>query len=134
MARRTTVVTIDDKDSRDHGRSYFLTEMPCEQAEWWAVRAMQGILGTGGDVNFNSPLGQLAGHGIMALASIPDHLLKPLLDEMMSCVRVQLPGNGGNRPLLADDIEEIRTRFELRAAVFELLTGFSLRGDQSTGQ
>lgn len=133
MARRTQVVTIDDKESRDHGKSYLITEMPAEQAEWWAFRALQGILGGDSAVNFNAPLAQLAAQSFKALAGIPWNMAEPLMKEMMTCVRVGLPGNG-SRELIDGDIEEISTRLELRRAVFELHTGFSLRGDQSTGQ
>lgn len=129
MARRTQVVTIEDKDSRDIGKSFLITEMPSEQSEWWAFRALQGILGGDAEVNFNAPLAQLAAQSFKALAGIPWSMAKPLMDEMMGCVKVSLPGNA-SRDLLDSDIEEVSTRLQLRRAVFELHTGFSLRGGE----
>ena len=126
MARRTQVVTIDDQESRDHGKSYLITEMAAEQAEWWAFRALQGILGGDAEVNFNAPLAQLAAQSFKAMASIPWNMAKPLMEEMMGCVKMSLPSNG-SRELLDVDIEEVSTRLRLRQAVFELHTGFSLR-------
>jgi hypothetical protein len=130
MARRTQVLTIEEKDSRDAGKSYQITEMAAEQAEWWAFRALQGILGGDSDVNFNAPLAQLAGQAFRAMAGIPPERARPLMDEMMACVQVKLPSNGGTRDLLDGDVEEVSTRMQLRRAVFELHTGFSLRGSE----
>lgn len=130
MARRTQIVTIDDDKSRDHGKSFLITEMPSEDAEWWAFRALQGILGGTAEVNFGAPLAQLAAQSFKAMVGIPWDMAKPLMAEMMACVSVKLPGNGGDRALLASDIEEVGTRMELRRAVFELHTGFSLRGGE----
>ena len=132
MARRTQVVTIDSKESRDAGKSFLITEMSAEQAEWWAFRALQSILGGDADVNFNAPLAQLAAQSFRAMAAIPPDRARPLLEEMMTCVKVGLPNNG-SRELLDGDIEEVSTRLQLRRAVFELHTGFSLRGGESTG-
>lgn len=134
MARRTNIVQITGEDNRDSGKSFLITELPAEQAEWWAFRALQGILGGTTEVNFNAPLAQLAAQSFKAMAGIPWDMAKPLMDEMMSCVSMKLPGNGGDRPLLAGDIEELSTRIELRRAVFELHTGFSLRGGESSGE
>jgi len=129
MARRTQLVTIENAESRDHGKTYLITEMAAEQSEWWAFRALQGVLGGDAEINFNAPLAQLAAQSFKALASIPWNMAKPLLEEMMSCVKVGLPG-GGSREILPEDIEEVSTRLKLRQAVWELHTGFSLRGGE----
>lgn len=129
MARRTSVTTIDDKDSRDIGKSFLITEMDAEAAEWWAFRALQDVLGSDAVVDFGAPLAEMAKQGLMAMSRIPPDQAKPLFDEMIGCVRVQLPDGKNSRDLLPGDIEEISTRLKLRRAVFEIHTGFSVRGD-----
>lgn len=124
MARRTQLVTIDDGNSRDAGKSFLVTEMDAEHAEWWAFRVLQAILGSDAVVDFQAPLAQLARQGIGALAKLPPAQAKPLLDEMMGCVEMGLPGNKGSRALLPNDIEEVATRVLLRKAVMELHVGF----------
>lgn len=115
MARRTKDVVID-QENRDKGKTFVITEMPSEQAEWWAFRVMQALVGANADVAFDAPLAKLARVGIQAIGKIPADQAKPIFDEMMGCVSVRLPG-GGTRPLLPDDIEEVSTRFKLRVEV-----------------
>ena len=133
MARRTSVVTIEDKDSRDFGKSFLLTEMDAETAEWWAFRVLQALLGSDAEIDFKAPLAQMARQGLGALAKLSPTQAKPLLDEMMDCVSVQLPGGKGSRQLLPNDIEEVATRVKLRGAMVELHTGFFDLGAASTG-
>lgn len=123
MARRTQVVTIDDAESRDAGKAFLITEMDAESAEWWAFRVLQAILGSNVEIDFSAPLAKIASQGLGALSKLPPDQAKPLLDEMMACVRMQIPA-GGSRPLLGTDIEEVTTRIKLRAAMLELHTGF----------
>lgn len=126
MARRTQNVVIDDvgPENRDAGKSFLVTEMNAEAAEWWAFRVLQALLGSDSEIDFKAPLAQMARQGLGALAKLPPSQAKPLLDEMMTCVRINLPGNKGSRELLPDDIEEVTTRVKLRAAMVELHTGF----------
>lgn len=124
MARRTQVVVIDDADSRDFGKAFLLTEMDAESAEWWAFRVLQAILGSEIPVDFTAPLAKMAAQGLGALSKLPPAQARPLMEEMMECVRMQLPDGKGNRPLLASDIEEVGTRVKLRASLLELHTGF----------
>lgn len=131
MARRTKVVTIDSEKSRDHGKTFLITEMSEYDAEWWAIRALQGILGSNPDFDidiFSAPLSRMAGFAFVGLAKIPSDQLKPLLDEMRACVSVLLPDGKTSRALLAGDVEDIMTWMELRKEVFEVLTGFSVGG------
>lgn len=141
MARRTTTVTIEDTNSRDHGKNYLVTEMDAEAAEWWAFRILQALLGGKNgevvkDLNFNAPLSEFAPMaiklGLAALSSIPAEQAKPLLDEMMGCVSMKLQGNQ-SRPLLPGDIEDMMTRVQLRKAVLDIHTGFFSNGVGSTG-
>ena len=130
MARRTKVVIIDDLKSRDHGKQFMVTEMDAESAEWWAVRVLQGLLGSDAEVDITAPLAQLARHAFIGLAKMPAEQLKPLLDEMKPCIAVLLPDGKATRALLGSDIEEIMTWLQLRREVFEVLTGFFGDGDE----
>ena len=133
MARRTKVVTIDAEKGRDHGKTFLVTEMPADAAEWWAIRALQGILGANPDFDidiFSAPLAKIAGFAFVGLARIPAEQLKPLMDEMKGCVSVLLPDGKTTHALLPNDVEDFMTWVELRKEVFEVLTGFSVGGDE----
>lgn len=124
--RRTEIVEITE--GRDAGKKFMITEMSAEAAEWWAFRALQAIAGADAELNLQAPLADMAAQGIKALAKVHPDQAKPLLDEMMSCVSVSLPA-GASRDLLANDIEDVKTRFMLRKAVVELHLGFSTGGE-----
>ena len=124
-------VDIDvETEGRDKGKRFHLTEMPAPQAEKWAIRAGLALSHAG----VQMPPGMtgwaaLAFGALQALNSVAYEELAPLLDEMMSCVKIvpdpkipllMRPLNG------QDDIEEIRTILVLRAEVFNLHLGFSL--------
>lgn len=133
MARRTKVVTIDSEKSRDHGKTFLITEMSADAAEWWAIRVTQGIVGSNPDADFDifsGSLPRLANFAFVGLAKIPADQLKPLMDEMKSCVSVLLPDGKTSRALLPGDVEDIMTWLELRKEVFEILTGFSVGGGE----
>jgi hypothetical protein len=122
MARRTTIVHVEE-ENRDKGKTFVVTEMDSESAEWWAFRVLQALVGANANISFDAPLSQLAKHGIKAIGKLSPEQAKPLLDEMMTCVSVEIPG-GKTRPLLKDDIEEVGTRLKLRIAMGELHMGF----------
>lgn len=123
-------------EGRDKGKTFVLTERPASQVEWWAARAYMALEKAGIDV------GNVAAHGaqglmvlgVKGLAMIPPYDLKPLLDEMMTCVQVR---EAIVRPLIDDgtvseDIEEIATRIALRTQIAQLHLGFSLAAGLST--
>ena len=124
MARRKKIVVIDGADSRDSGKAFLVTEMDAESAEWWAVRALQGLLGSDAEIDLSAPLSQLARVAFVALAKMPANQLKPLMDEMKPCIKVLLPDGKTTRDLLPSDIEEILTWIHLRREVFGVMTGF----------
>lgn len=133
MARRTKVVTIDSEKSRDHGKTFMITEMSADAAEWWAIRVTQGIVGSNPDADFDifsGSLPKLANFAFIGLAKIPADQLKPLMDEMKACISVMLPDGVTSRALLVGDVEDIMTWLELRKEVFEILTGFSVGGGE----
>lgn len=130
MARKTRVFTVNDEKSRDNGRSYLITEMPADAAEWWAIRALQAILTTDAEIEFDTPFAQLARQGLAAFAKIEPEKSRPLLDEMFQCVRVKLPGSNDSREMLGNDIEEVKTRVLLRREIFALYFDFFESGGE----
>jgi len=123
MARRTQEVFIEE-ENRDKGKTFVVTEMSAEAAEWWAFRVLQSLMSAGADADvFSQPLAALARIGLEAVGKMPPERAKPIFDEMMACVSVKLP-SGGTRPLLQDDIEEVSTRFKLRVEVGKMHLDF----------
>jgi len=114
---------------RDNGKTFLITEMPAEQAEWWFVRAVMGIRGVDlPDGALDAAPAVIAALGVKALAALSPADAAPLLAEMMACVQYVSP-QGAITPLLSGDacqIEDVMTRITLRLKVLELHTGFSL--------
>lgn len=131
MSRRTSRVTITS-EGRDKGKTFVLTEMSADQAERWAFRAFLGLVQSGAEISessLSSGMAGLAAIGVQALGGLRWDVLEPLLEEMWTCVQYEhAPG----RPLqsvvdgINSQIEEVRTRVELRIALFELHLGFSV--------
>ena len=126
--RQTKIVEITE--GRDTGKTYQITEMSAEAAEWWAFRALQAVASSNVDLSLQAPMRELAVQGIKALAGVAPDMARPLLDEMMSCVQILVPATQKPRPLLDGDIEDVKTRFMLRKAVMELHLGFSTGGEE----
>lgn len=131
MARKERTVVID-AEGRDKDRVYLLREMPATQAEAWATRLLLA-LGKGGvevpEGFFSMGMAGIAAIGIRALGGLQWDIAKPLLDEMMTCVRFKPNATDiGIRPPQDDDIEEVATRLRLRDEVIDLHLGFSVRG------
>lgn len=124
MARRTRIHTVGADGGRDAGKAFLITEMDSESAEWWAFQVLQALLGSDAAIDFDAPLAQMARQGFGALSKLPPDKAKPLLEQMITCVRVKLPGSNDSRDLLPNDIEEVKTRIMLRKEVLELHTGF----------
>lgn len=130
MARRTKIFKITDDKSRDNGREYLITEMDAESAEWWAFQVLQALLGSDSDMDFNTPLADMARQGLAALGKLPPDKAKPLLGQMMTCIRVKLPNSAESREMLAGDIEEVKTRVLLRKEVLGLHVDFFVAGGE----
>lgn len=140
MARRVKRVLIKE-EGRDKGKTFEITEMPADQGERWAYRV--GIALSRGGIEV--PTGMFDG-GWAGLAKMWPYLLvvglralhgaqweefEPLLDEMMNCVKWCPPGNAPLQdihPGVDSQIEEVKTRVELRKELIELHLGFSLAG------
>jgi hypothetical protein len=128
--RKVIEITITDA-GRDFNKTFELTELAADVAEWWAIRALLALAKSGVDIggDANGGMQQLAVLGIQSLGAIDPVIIKPLLDEMWSCVRIK--EKHIVRGLMDEDIEEVTTRLRLRAEVFSLHTGFLLPGTQS---
>lgn len=117
--RRHTTITISAA-GRDKGKTFRLTEMPAEEGEYWATRALELIQGEvkGGGM---AELADAAASGI----NIARRLQNPDLDGMWKYVQFQ-PENkeAPAQKLREDHIEEWQTRLDLRAAFFKLHVGF----------
>ncbi|KVS07765.1 hypothetical protein [Burkholderia vietnamiensis] len=128
MARKTTNFTATD--GRDDGKRFLITEMSASQSEEWAARALFAAMSCGVEIPdevLGAGLAGVAAIGIKALGRVPFEIVKPLFDEMMTCVQYEFePGRaGGTRALIETDIEEVATRLKLRKAVLDLhLEGF----------
>lgn len=137
MARRTEDVVIDT-EGRDKGKLFRLTEMPADQAEWWAMRAWMALSKAGvviGEAEAEQGMWAVASAGLPALARISPLEAKPLLDEMWQCVKfIPDPSHPlvGQRTPMSQDIEEVSTLMQLRLKILQLHIGFSPAGSPST--
>ena len=128
MARKTAHYT--SPHGRDKGKVFLLEEKPAYQTEWFAYQLFTLILQhnphyANVDIDKVKALGAagLIQIGITAIAQIPALEVKPLLDEMLTCVKVQEKHVA--RDWTNDDIEEVLTFKDLREAIIELHLGFS---------
>lgn len=131
--RKTITITMPPEAQRDAGKVFIITEMSARQAEEWAWRAFLALGKNRTDIPANlRELGMMgfAAVGIGALASIGFHDAKPLLDEMMACVKIMPDASKPMvvRALIDDDTEEVNTILRLRDEVFNLHVGFSVAG------
>lgn len=128
---------VIDATGRDQGKIFLLTEMPTQQGEEWAIRLLCGLAKSGVELPDGwqeLPWAALASLGVKALLQMPFFEMKPLLDEMMDCVKIIVDPSkpeATTRTLIPDDIDEIATRLTLRKEVFQLHTGFSQGADPS---
>lgn len=139
MARKTQTLTITD-DGRDKGKRFVLTEMPAYQGIKWADRCLLAIAASGAklpDGAMGSGMLGLLAAGVTALDNLEYDVVAPLLDELMSCAAYQPNPNQPNVtvPVFLGEgcqIEEIKTFWSLRVALFQLMTGFTMAADGQT--
>jgi len=140
--RRTATVSID-REGRDKGGVFVLTEMPAIPATEWFLRAMQLLARAGVDVPPH--IMQLGAAGFVTigigtvltgLGKAPWHEVKPLLDELLTCVVSYQPPTAVSPitrwDVIRTQIEEPSTIFQLHEEVVSLHLGFSLAGRLST--
>lgn len=121
---------------RDQGKLFQITEMPALQAEKWAWRAFLAMARSGVEIDdevASQGMIGIAALGLRALTRVNAEDLIPLLDEMMTCVRVVPDPQRPEvvRGLVPDDVEEITTLIQIRTEVFKLHAGFILGGVRS---
>jgi hypothetical protein len=134
MARKES--TFIAETGRDKGKQFLITEMSASQAESWAFRVILAIGNAGIEIPDNLAAQGMAGLmavGYMNLLKIPFDAAKPLLDEMMGCVQI-VPSANIKRPLIEDDIEEVKTRLLLRKAIWDLHMDFFLDENKLTSE
>ena len=134
MARKES--TFIAETGRDKGKQFLITEMSASQAESWAFRVILAIGNAGIEIPDNLASQGMAGLmavGYMNLLKIPFDAAKPLLDEMMGCVQI-VPSANVKRPLIEDDIEEVKTRLLIRKAIWDLHMDFFLDENKSTSE
>lgn len=124
-------IDFEAKYGRDSGKRFKITEMPAMQAEKWAARFFLALAKSGIDIPSDIAQQGMAGVAIVALRTLGGvdwSLAEPLLDEMFRCVQIYLPnGNMMTRPPTGEnDIEEVKTLWDLRQEVLELHLGFSI--------
>lgn len=137
MARRTK--EFMGTEERDKGKRFQITEMSALRAERWVVRLFLALANAGVEVPDGAMeqgmagLKAVMGQALGAIGKLPEDIAMLLWDEMLDCVTYQ---HGNNPPMSlrtleennVDIIEEVQTLFQLRLAVLELHTGFSLAG------
>lgn len=137
--RRTKEVTITE-DGRDKGKTFVLTELPAEEGEVWAMRAMELLERAGHAVTEEHKAHGMQGLALTMRAPLTianaRALQDPSLDGMWKCVKFQ-PANRDAPPqkLFADEacqIEEWTTRLRLRMEFFRHVTGFFSHEKAST--
>lgn len=134
MARKESTFAADF--GRDAGKQFHITEMSASQAENWAFKVVLAIGNAGIEIPDNLAAQGMAGLlavGYLNLLKIPFEAAKPLMDEMMGCVQI-VPSPNVKRPLIEDDIEEVKTRLAIRKAVWELHTDFFTEDAQSISE
>ena len=123
MARKSIDFTIE-KDNRDKGKQFRITEMSAFAAENWAMRAISGMAMAGVDLPAeiaNSPsVEALASIGISSFLKIERSEQDALSKDLLDCVKLVYDGKGNTRDILPSDIEEPSTLFALRLKTLEL--------------
>ena len=136
MARRTGTVFID-RDGRDKGGVFVITEMPVVQATEWFIRAMQLLARSGADVPPNIFQMGVQGFLVLGLGTVisglgkaPWHETKPLLDELVACITSYTPPGSQTAlsrwDLIKTQIEEPSTLMQMYEEVLSLHLGFSI--------
>lgn len=110
---------------RDKDKTFKITEMSAESAEFFALRVLKANKLSDNDILHQCPLSQLASMGFKAILSVGDEYSRQLLIDMTSCVEFSLPSSPDCfNKLNLDEIEEPMTLSFLRKKIFDLHTNF----------
>lgn len=129
--RKEVYYTIDDENSRDHGKTFLIREMGAWQAEKWCYKAL-GAMIRGGlflpDGWQDMPADFLAKFNMANLMRLDFIELEPLLDEIMGCIEFVVDKSKPqlNKKINPDieQIQEPNTLLHLRTEAFKLHLGF----------
>jgi hypothetical protein len=123
IKEKTIVIEI----GRDKGKRFLITEMPVEQADSWAMRALFAMGNGGGDLGIDPRMGMagMIGIALEALTKVKPEDGIPLLNELLGCVQI-IPSDGVARPLntAIGDVADFPTLWKLRKEVLTLHTDF----------
>lgn len=120
-----------DREGRDNGKAFLITEMsPMSQLDWGASAAL--IMVNAG-VTLPDGAGEMGFAGLFGVDmsnlrnSIKWEELKPLVDDLMGCVKcVPNPSDPDTSRMVIDsDIEEVSTLLTLQSEVFRLHVNFT---------
>jgi hypothetical protein len=137
--RKVNQITIPD-EGRDKGKVFVITEAPAIIADKWGVRAMLALNRNGANIPDEIMKLGLIGIlvvGVHKLSGVLWSDLEPLLDEMMTCIKIMPTPSAPHiiRDVMwLEDIEEVATISLLRKEVFSLHVGFSTPAAPSTFQ
>lgn len=137
MARREIDYVVND-EGRDKGKVFHITEMSSKAAEKWAMRTMRAMLMAGIPVTpemMAGGVGSLAAMNPSAILNIDIGEVFALGDELMACVKIRPDPSHPElmrTPDAEGDIEEIKTRLNLKLAAYHLIVGFSQAAVPST--
>lgn len=134
MAIKVRDITIEDEASRDHGKTYRLTEMPAIPLDKWVARALLALGKSGVDIPDEvrqQGAAAIMTIGIRAFVGVQFADAEPLMDEMLDCITFVPAKQGDARKLFPGDIEEVETLWHLRGQLMELHTGFTVRAAAS---
>ena len=124
--RKTKIITIE-KDNRDKGKTFLITEMDAERAEYLAFSILHEIaMAKGQSETASGGMATLFAEGIDGIFKIPPDRAKPIFDELMSCVQIKTPSI--ERNLAPGDILEVTTRMRLKMEVIRLHIDFFTNG------
>lgn len=139
MPRKWEIVQPPAQCGRDAHKRYAIEEMDAMRAEKWAWRLFLAVKGTSAAVPEDvAPHGMhivfIRGLNSFMATDVDFRLLEPLLDDMMTCVKIvrdmetkdPLTGRPMSFPFLPDDIEEPQTVLWLRSEVLRVHTNFSV--------
>lgn len=133
MARKELIHTATF--GRDAGARFKITEMSARAGHAWACRFILALVNAGADIPDNLRGSGMAGVAAMALQSIGNinsEVALGLMDELLLCVTTLQ--EGGERKLINDDFQEIKTIFDLQKAVFDMHISPFIQGGSSTSE
>lgn len=135
MPRKTKHVTIPtpakgERENRDAGKIFLISEQSSVWAEKWASRAFLAISHAGAEVPrevLTLGIIGVAMVGMRAFVTSKWEDVEPLMDDMMRCIKICPNPNDLDisRELVETDIEEVETRLKLRQEAIELHAGFT---------